>query len=242
MNKPAYKSLRPTTYKRLGLVPIKKIASPLYSQGQKIYSNPCHDEQGRFCSTRGGAKDWGKFKPEGGRLNNLVKNGEEWSQNLSPREVSAIKAYTKTHYADINEQLRSGTDYKQKNRISAIDRALSKSFLKEDLVVYRGFQSNSLVEDIKNGKAIGKEFHDKGFLSTTISPTIVNQNFNSFSSIFAEVRLLKGTKAAYVEKISSIPRDKEVLVQRDLKFVITEARKVGQGIFNERYFITLEQR
>jgi hypothetical protein len=39
-----FKSLQPTVYKSLGMRPVKKLTA---------LSNPCHDEQGRFCSGSG---------------------------------------------------------------------------------------------------------------------------------------------------------------------------------------------
>lgn len=123
MTTPAFKSLRPTTYKRLGPAPAKKVLS--------VLSNPCHDEQGRFCSTGGGI--WGKgeeFSIQSERMEHRIQNASDQKLFIDSflkdseknwldagREVKVVETIVDIHrasngaYLNYIHSLRQGKGY-----------------------------------------------------------------------------------------------------------------------------------
>lgn len=181
-----------------------------------------------------GRVEWGFVKAE--------QSSEKWISLLTPEEKKSIVDYTDKKYTMINEHLRLGTAITSEDKllISNIDSALQKSILSEDLTVSRGMRNSDLVHKIMTNSAIGFEFMDSGFLSTSLSEITARGFGGSFDPVFVEIRLQKGMNAAYLKPLSGRPWENEVLLPRELKFRIIEARQIGEGMGTRTFFVKME--
>ncbi len=144
----------------------------------------------------------------------------EWTQNLTPDELSAIRAYTGSGYHEMNKALRSGTstqvDRVTYNRIRAIDDALARSpGMSEDTVVYR---SASGIPDLSEGQV----FRDRGIISTSADPGFTWSGDTRF-----EITVPQEARAAYVAEVSSHPTEREVILPRRTRFVVNSVEQTG---------------
>ncbi|MBI5551138.1 MAG: ADP-ribosyltransferase [Desulfobacterales bacterium] len=158
-----------------------------------------------------------------------TKHYDEWVNNLSHSEKESITDYTATSYQNINGVLR-GTEktYSGNNAEIAenISRALKRADVPEDLVVYRGASKGALgpLKTLPKEQMIGKVIEDKGFMSTSI---LKSSSFNG--DIKLKINVPKGTKGAYLGKISCYPNEAELLLDKGQKMIITEVAEVTPG-------------
>lgn len=109
-------------------------------------------------------------------------------------------------------------DKQQIERINQIDSSLQP--LKDDIVVYKG----SAYEYYMN-TAIGEEYTIHGFNSTTLSDETAQAFFDinekkGLTPCELEIRVPKGTKAVYLGENSKHTFEKEMLLERGLKYKI----------------------
>lgn len=147
-------------------------------------------------------------------------------------EFRALSSYKGAGYRGINGYLRKGEDaYFQgyspedielekapiKTKIAALDSLMEKSTLAENVYLYRGFEPTF---DPKT--MIDFTFQDKGFISTSTSPTIA-ENFNV--NVF-KIRAKAGSKGIAVESrlgndLGESKNEFEVLLPRGTMFRFT---------------------
>lgn len=167
------------------------------------------DERGQFAETEGSGEQGGGGK----KLNGL---GPSWRNSLSPREKKSIRTFINTpNYRGINDVLRGKVNVPLerstfKGEVKAIDSALARAELPEDVTVYRGGRI-----DVD----VGGEFVDKGFVATTTSKDDA-QFFRTFQGgVLMKIALPKGTRAAHVGKLSKHEADRDqILLARGTKF------------------------
>lgn len=171
----------------------------------------------QFLNTTAGIADWGYQNTE---------------RNTTRAENDAMSRYTGSTYAGINKQLRNysptGGDYD--SIIKSMTKAIDKSIIKDNVVVWRG--TKDWVDPDKVGKMIGTVISDKAFMSTTLhtgkdSPAI---GFAGWDGIIFEIRIPKGAKGAFVEDISNFKSEREIILQRDSKFKILGVEKLHGAI------------
>lgn len=140
-------------------------------------------------------------------------SSEQWKRDLSNREETTINEYTMYNNKSINEYLRDGkvSDFEEEElivQIDAIDSALSKYRLQENVTLYRAGNSNDL----------NKEF--ASFVSTSTSQALAEDYLSpskGADTLFI-IQASKGTgKGAYVASISEVPDEQEFLLNRGLK-------------------------
>lgn len=164
---------------------------------------------------------------------NAVKAiGQDWANKLSDEEYAALYAYTGTAYQNINEVLRgikSNFEDCNHERAIQIHKALSRSRIPEECIVYRGASLSALgsYRNFSDEKLIGNIIYDNGFMSTSL---------NSGDAFGGEVRLEltvpQGAHGAYVGYLSQSGHyESEVLFDMGQMMRITDVRK---DIFGRR--------
>jgi SPP1 gp7 family putative phage head morphogenesis protein len=156
----------------------------------------------------------------------------------TPAQEKAIQYYTGSWAGEVNGQLRrAGGDLEKvsaKARAKALDAAINASPAPTQLVVVRGTGSSGLrklIPGIGRGdeltadqvkSLIGQEVSDEGYLSTSVGNIVFDK------VVQWNITVPKGTPAAWVTKLSQYGEaEKEVLLGRETKMLITGARKAN---------------
>jgi hypothetical protein len=105
-------------------------------------------------------------------------------QNFTSKESDALDNYVSVNYRVINPALRNGTPLSSKNQkiVDLIDTAITKSKLKQELVIYRS-SNNFLV--------------DEAFSSASIDPYVA-YNFHRGDSKISRFVIPSGTNYVYI--------------------------------------------
>lgn len=151
-------------------------------------------------------------------------------ENYDENELAAIESYTGEDYLDINDKLYSlptgipadkiEPEYdgdELPSTIQALDSALNKVPVPQDVTVYVSLGENYNITDFKPGQRV----RFKGYRSSTINPGIA-LNFGSEKSassrrkqtIIFQILVKKGSKGMYVDDFSSTPGEGEFLLPR----------------------------
>lgn len=153
-------------------------------------------------------------------------NFKEWLSSLSDAELEALKYYTGNDYWKINKYLRYGVDTGVDTEIiENIRSALSKAVVPEDITVYRGTDLNAIqrylqydeIGNINYNAMKGTVIMDEGFMSTSI---IKDSAFKDVVSW--EIEVPAGTHAGYLENITQVSGEYEVLFNSGQKLLITD--------------------
>ncbi|WP_052507983.1 phage portal protein family protein [Sphingomonas hengshuiensis] len=156
----------------------------------------------------------------GGASPETVKPGK-----LTRAEANAVSDYSLMDYKLINEQARGEADYgaKTKKKVEVMDRAVAKSRLSEDAVLYRGV-SGPGVEALKRaGISEGSVIRDPGFLSTSRSRDVAVMGFaEAKGSILIAITAKKGSKALDAAPHSNLRHEQEVIFPRSAKLRVTK--------------------
>lgn len=146
----------------------------------------------------------------------VKQTGEQWSDQLSPEQKAAVKAYTGMAYTNINATLRglTGNFQSEEYRIWArqLQGALQQASVPCDCVVYRGMKSEALggLADLTDGELVGKVYTDNGFMSTSL-----NREDAFGGNVRLEIEVPKGAQGAYVGYIGAQGHtESEVLFNR----------------------------
>lgn len=213
--------------------------------------NPHHDAKGRFSSADGAVSFTyapGKSKAHDNAIARLKAKHEEeknkgplsgvealskirdkkWEDELTEDQRNTLSRY-QVDAMSFNEYLRTGKAFNDfgeaqatKEEYKAIDDALSKSKLKENIVVHRGLSAEAL--DIEK-LSIGDLITDKGYQSTSLSKkTAEEYSGGNIVTINAK----KGSKGAYISGLRNGKEDNfEVLLPRNSKLKIKNVQITG---------------
>ncbi|HAP5496894.1 TPA: NAD(+)--arginine ADP-ribosyltransferase [Enterococcus faecalis] len=152
----------------------------------------------------------------------LQDDSDKWVAGLKPEQVNAMKDYTSDAFAKMNKILRNEKyNPREKpylvNIIQNLDDAISKFKLKHDIITYRGVSANEY-DAILNGNVF------KEFKSTSINKKVAEDflNFTSANKDGSVVKFLipKGTQGAYIGTNSSMKKESEFLLNRNLKYTV----------------------
>lgn len=145
----------------------------------------------------------------------LRKESASWIESLSGKEKHAIEKYTynsgdrkpNRFYERLNGMLRGDMpkDEKLEEYADTISAALKKNVFQQDVIAYRGMDI-----DPSNNIPINGLYRGKQFFSTSV---IENRSFDSKYKIIIYVK--KGSKAAYIEKLSHYKKQRELLLDKD---------------------------
>ena len=145
----------------------------------------------------------------------LLDESQEWIDQLTPEEIRAIKKYAynpgdekpNRFFERLNAMLRGARDPEERimKYADVISKAIKKNALKHDVIAYRGVSV-----DVVADKNIGEIFSLGQYTSTSVAP---EGAFNNAYKLIIYVR--KGANAAYIEKLSHFPNQKELLLDKD---------------------------
>lgn len=151
-------------------------------------------------------------------------------QSLSTEQKEAISIYTSGGYKSINPHLRSGKPISAEGQeyVNNLHSALSNSRLKNDVTVYRGVDSDALPcgGNISDEDLVGKVMIDRGFMSTSFLINIAREF--SQENIFV-IHAPAGEQGAYIGKMSSVPREDELLFNTNSIMKIKSVERDERG-------------
>jgi len=139
---------------------------------------------------------------------------------LSASEKEAMYEYTMGGYQDVNDYLNNkyeGFDGIE-NMIKDIDDSMSKYNLSNDVIVFRGTDSN-FYQDYKAGDIFSEKMYYSTSLNKNIAQTFADDKNNA---IIVEIRVPKGTKSIYVGNNTEYEFEAELLLARDLSYKVVE--------------------
>lgn len=163
--------------------------------------------------------------PENKVVNVMRKDSKKWLKSLSEEEIRCLQKYTLNEvkenpkfYERLNAMLRGELPEDETLRYYAniISNALKKSTLGENVICYRGIDSNYFI----NYK-VGECLNFSQFISSSVRSSRV---FNRPVKVVIYAR--KGTKgAAYIERISKKSKQREVLFDKDCNYKVLSNSK-----------------
>ena len=134
-------------------------------------------------------------------------------QTLRPEIKNAIMDYSDTSYSDLNERLRSGivlTRY-QRNLIDLIDEAFEGvPPTEQPITVYRGVKGTFVPDTVS-------------YVSTSSDPNIA-KSFTGKHCCRLQILIPPGSHILPIESISNSPNEREILLPREGRFIITNMR------------------
>jgi hypothetical protein len=156
----------------------------------------------------------------------MVAAHKSWMENMSTAELDGLQTYQSSEFQNINGSLRGQEKATAANKkaIKSVDKVLARSPLKEDTVVFRSMDENTLKEllgpDMK--KWTGQGYTDKGYTSTSIKPG------GGFRGLDMEIRVPKGTPSGYLGNLPGgglfAAKEQELLLGRGQKFRILKVK------------------
>lgn len=168
-------------------------------------------------------------------------NYSTWTCSLSKEEYENIQDFTGNVYKIINRYLRGTLSEcfeqpfyrKCENRISLIDNAINKTFVTNNIIVYRWMEFTAFCQLTKcwSGKVqIGDILRDNAYLSTSLLydkiPSTIDDREDS-KLVLLIIRIPKGAKGAFIAEISVVGAECEFLLGRGQNL------KVSKVIYNK---------
>ncbi len=173
------------------------------------------------------------------KVQSALSYADELWRGLSSIEKEAIQLYTdRTVNKAINDYLFAGIDVPEEipRIVSNLDNALEKASLPEDMRLFRGVHPKTwaLMQEDRRYVQPGRIIDYHGFMSTSHDMGTANRyatdpELQDMEKAVIEVLAPKGTKALAIEKHSISPDDREILIKRETKFRVVEARKEGNA-------------
>ncbi|PFF76678.1 hypothetical protein CN339_11415 [Bacillus thuringiensis] len=169
---------------------------------------------------------------------NAEAYGEKWIRKLTTKEKEAMKKYTETNsgmfgkknlYTAINTYLRTGeilkgySENQLKEQVTFMDKAIHRASLSEDIKVYR------LSEAVEfPNLTVGEINIDKAYRSTSLNRDVSGNSLFQKRPIRVEITIPKGTHAPYLDSITQVQGEKEILLPRGAKLKITGTSTVQE--------------
>lgn len=154
------------------------------------------------------------------KVQNIIIEQYNYINNLSEQIKDSIIEYTTNKYTEINKYLDNNQlpfDKNLNDIISNIDIAFKNAPpLKEDIILFRGLNLPEIIDKRrnKNMPLMGYKGTYKGFLSTSLQK-FNTEMFKSKTCCTFEINIPKNTKCLFIELISNVPTEQEVLIQRN---------------------------
>ncbi|WP_179871788.1 ADP-ribosyltransferase [Bacillus cereus] len=187
-------------------------------------------------------------------LKRLTTDERDAIKNYTGNDYRSINKYLRSGKTDLSESKFSKTTMER--TIALIDNAINKATLPEDITVYRNTgaaefkENNAFLQDALNidlSTIQGEKDFDT-YIQKAIS--LVNKNLNKTNTALAytstslkpgdtefaqspirvEIKIPKGTHVPYIDSISEVKGEQEILLPRGSKFRITGASTVQEII------------
>ena len=167
-----------------------------------------------------------------------AKKYEKWEKSLDKAEREVIGRYQTESFA-FNHKLRNGdpADYDvaafgkpaTAQEYKAMDSALAKSKVQDDVVVYRAISDKNALGDLS--KLTGATITDNGYASTSLNKDMAIMYGDG---ILCKINVKKGASGAYISGIEdnsgqSFKDNREILLPRGAKFKIRSASQRSDG-------------
>ena len=163
--------------------------------------------------------------PQDNVVDVLREDSETWIQSLTDKEKHAIKKYTynsgdekpNRFFERLNKMLRGDLPENEKllEYADTISIALKKNKLKHDVIAYRNLDIDLYSEFEVNDLIIENQF-----TSTSITK---NAALNKPYKVLIYVP--KGSNAAYIEKVSKYPKQRELLLDKGTVFRVISKKE-----------------
>lgn len=167
----------------------------------------------------------------------LQKVAENFINMLVDKEKDAIKQYTGYSYSGVNSYLRGDERFETediKEIIKNVDSAMKKAIMNEDVLVFRGDDMKGL-QGLINVEGRRGSWYEKGKnLDSLLGETVVNKSYMSTSmnevlpqyrqGVVYHINVPKGANAADISNLSKQESEREVLINRNQEFEITNIK------------------
>lgn len=213
---------------------VRKSFGPVNRLKASFFETCDRDEEGHCIAGSGG--DSGEDKPElegKPQVGKPTSTGRElkgnkeitewaedhysgWNDSLSDAEYKAFEKYSGAGYEAIVNALRKGGPGKFVKTVEALDAALERTSVPEDVTVFRGVRAGKLAEDI----AVGSIIQDDAYVSTSLNRA-VGEKFAHHTLM--EIRVPKGSKGAAFDAIfeGGNRGENELMLPRNSRFRVT---------------------
>lgn len=149
---------------------------------------------------------------------------------LTEEQIKTFYGYSDSEYDNINGVLR-GIDKNVVDReralrdIKRMSDAIDAEEVMSNIIVKRGVNSRELSKLAESGQLVsGATYVDKGFPSTTRGDFIGVWNRKEHQ---LTIKVPKGAKALFIEKISELEPEKEVILPAGQSYKVVSGRKTG---------------
>jgi len=212
-----------------------EIPTPQDARDEGLFHPNCTHNIATAMTFEGGIVKAEYADNPGEKTQAALDEGENFWDSMDEFEQVSASGYTDRDICfKINDHLWNGTPASQNilDAIELLDQALQRASLPDDMVLYRGV-TPELWDTMKSDSKYvtpGEVFPARGFTSTTYDRATAwkyaSKNANDADEIaMIEVLAPKGTHALSLEAHSYSPEDKEILINRNTKFKVIEARK-----------------
>jgi hypothetical protein len=136
--------------------------------------------------------------------------------SLTADERAAIRYYTALGYLHLNACLRNGSepDANLAGYLEAIDRAVAKSAVSEETIVYRGYPKWYFDFLKRGGLGVGSVLYDDAFMSTSKAKQAAEIFAEWPDGLMVRIRIPAGSKGLDVTPYSQSPEEQEILLPR----------------------------
>lgn len=155
---------------------------------------------------------------------------------LTDDEASSATKYSGNPYRYMNDVARGLADQKTKltylDDVNNLTNAIRKHSVPEDILIHRSIRLNGhpdLQHFFNQENLIGQTFFDKGFGSNSLSNYDVALNSGDPSRMVIHSIAPKGTKAMYMEDLTTSEHELELLLQRGSGYKVLDVVKDSNG-------------
>jgi hypothetical protein len=182
-------------------------------------------------------ESWSPPPPPGMSTEELEEESDFIFANASEDQLEAFGTYTENSTI-VNNLLRGknvGSEAEieaARKQVDAIDDVFADANLSDGVVAYRGMSLSSLEQQ---GVSLtpGTTFSDPAYLSTSAEEAVADRLFGSGGddSALMEIAVPAGARALYLENISQIPGESELLLDRgqSIRIISVSEETVTRG-------------
>jgi SPP1 gp7 family putative phage head morphogenesis protein len=172
--------------------------------------------------------------PESETSNFLDEWNNEYTNDLTPDEITAIDEYSFISSESVNDSLRGFMDASPltAQRINTIDSAFDHATaapLREPITVFRATNVDSVWERFEDGTLVGSDHTDYGYISTTLNRELAENFSSGDGSIVYELRLPSGQTALHPDISTGNRTEAEVLLPRSSRMRVISAERDENG-------------
>lgn len=158
-----------------------------------------------------------RFKNDIKKLHDSLTTNKKYSQS----ELKTIRRYT-DHLGGINHHLTHGEKLNEKDQlfVDHLDSIIKDHPVSDDTIVYTGTNEN-------HAKVLrmNTEINHPGFLSTSISPNSARSFARQKGGDIVKIHIPKGHPALYVSNLSGYEGEREFVLPRNTKLVLSRSKE-----------------